>query len=246
MRMRLAFVLWVCGMPGVVVVTLALVRQMPPLPEPVPIWVVPLAGMVPSALLLGVASAVGVRLAPLVGLEAVGFAALADRPSRLHWPRAGVLPALLGGVIGSAVIVAFQFGKPESLAPLDAAPVLPLVARVLYGGITEEILLRWGWMTFLVWLGWRTVQRGRGRPSPAVVWVAIAASAVTFGAAHLPAVAAVVGVLTMDAVAYVVVANAAFGLIAGWLFLRYGLEASIGAHMLAHVGAAAVLSLLGS
>jgi membrane protease YdiL (CAAX protease family) len=54
-------------------------------------------------------------------------------------------------------------------------------SRLLYGGITEELLLRWGLMTLLVWAGWRIFERGRGKP-PAVYFVgAIIISAIIFG-----------------------------------------------------------------
>jgi membrane protease YdiL (CAAX protease family) len=46
------------------------------------------------------------------------------------------------------------------------------------------------------------------------------------------------GHITVPAGVYIVVANAAFGLVAGWTYWRKGLEAAIGAHSLAHVLAA--------
>lgn len=39
---------------------------------------------------------------------------------------------------------------------------------------------------------------------------------------------------------YVVLGNAAFGLVAGWLYWRYGLEAAVLAHAGAHVGVVAM------
>lgn len=37
--------------------------------------------------------------------------------------------------------------SPATLATLDGKFSPPLYARMLYGGITEEVLLRWGLMT---------------------------------------------------------------------------------------------------
>jgi membrane protease YdiL (CAAX protease family) len=52
---------------------------------------------------------------------------------------------------------------------------------------------------------------------------------------HLP-IASALGIgLTSSIVFYVVIANSLFGLIAGYLYWKKGLEAAIIAHMLAHV-----------
>jgi len=42
-------------------------------------------------------------------------------------------------------------------------------------------------------------------------------------------------VLTVPVVAFVLVGNTAFGLVAGWLYARHGLEAAVIAHVLAHL-----------
>lgn len=49
------------------------------------------------------------------------------------------------------------------------------------------------------------------------------------------------GVLTMPVVAFVLVGNTVFGLVAGGLFARHGLEAAIIAHVLAHLLASPLL-----
>ena len=65
-----------------------------------------------------------------------------------------------------------------------------------------------------------------------------------FAAGHLPAAQALTGALTVPVVAYVLVGNAAFGVLAGWMYWRRGLEAAVLAHMAAHLlaglGAAAM------
>lgn len=54
-------------------------------------------------------------------------------------------------------------------------------------------------------------------------------------------VQALAGVLTMPVVAFVLVGNTVFGLLAGGLFARHGLEAAIIAHVLAHLLASPLL-----
>lgn len=90
-------------------------------------------------------------------------------------------------------------------------------------------------MSVLVWAFWVVFQGREGAPGGVWVWTAIAVSAVVFGLAHLPAAAALVGALTRPVVAYVVAGNALFGLVAGYLYWRSGLEAAILAHASARV-----------
>jgi len=114
---------------------------------------------------------------------------------------------------------------------------------LLYGGITEELLLRWGVMTLLVWLAWRLFQKGKGKPSAFWFVSAIITSSVIFGMGHLPLVRALGVNFTVAIVGYIVVANSLFGFIAGVLYWKRGLEAAIIAHMLTHVVIIAALYL---
>jgi len=90
-------------------------------------------------------------------------------------------------------------------------------------------------MTFLVWLAWRLLQKGKGKPRALWFVNAIIISSVRFGLGHLPLVRAMAVNFTVAIVGYIVVANALFGFIAGYLYWKRGLEAAIIAHMLAHI-----------
>jgi membrane protease YdiL (CAAX protease family) len=121
------------------------------------------------------------------------------------------------------------------VADLQDRFAIPIVARVLYGGITEELLLRWGLMTALVWLAWRFLQQRHGPVRVGFVWLAIAVSALIFAAGHLPAASVLLGALDVPVVAFVMGVNTAFGLLFGYLYWRHGLESAIIAHALTHV-----------
>lgn len=236
-KWRLGTALWLLGMPGVVAVVWAL---LPPLKVneallPLPLWAVVLLSGLQTAVLLALAVAVGVWLAPRVGLRAPAVSAwLVGQPigSAL---RAQSLPGVLGGVAGAAWLWALSWVMPAALQPSDPASAMPLVVKLLYGGITEELLVRWGVMTLLLWLGWRVVQRGQGQPGKGLVAGAVLLSALLFALGHLPAAQALAGALTVPVVVFVLVGNTAFGLVAGWLYARHGLEAAILAHVLAHL-----------
>lgn len=236
MNWRLILAAWAVGLPGVAAVA---VSVLPGLLDtqalPVPAWVVILAGTAQSAGLLAVAALAGAALAPKVGLRAPVLSALAARQPL--WAPLGpqLVPDVVGGLCGFALLALFAGSAPDAIRDLQHQLALPLAVRVLYGGVTEELLLRWGVMTVLVWLLWRYGQTGAGDPSPVLVWLAITASAVLFGAAHLPAASALVGELSAPVVLHVLLANTAFGLIAGYLYWRHGLESAMVAHASVHL-----------
>lgn len=123
-----------------------------------------------------------------------------------------------------------------------------LLAGLLYGGITEELMLRWGVMAVIAWLlrqVLRLVQRSKGPkvPGAGVMWAAIAIAALLFGLGHLPATAAMVG-LTPFLIVRALLLNGIAALAFGWLFWRFSLEAAIVAHMLFHVMSFSVSALI--
>lgn len=235
-RRRFGLLLWVVGMLGTVVVTVTVLPQLlGQVTLPAPLWVISIAGLAQSTLLLALAVWVGVALAPAVGLRAPAFeAAVTGRPVAPAL-KSQLLPGLIAGVLGGMLLFAVGRYAPASLAEAQERFALPLVARVLYGGITEELLLRWGLMTALVWLAWRFLQNRRGAVRAGLVWLAIAVSAFIFGAGHIPMASALVGPLDANIAAFVIGWNAVFGLLFGYLFWRYGLESAMLAHALAHV-----------
>jgi membrane protease YdiL (CAAX protease family) len=241
-RLRLSLLLWLAGMLGVVVIVVAVLPELlGELPLPAPLWVISLASFAQSGLLIAIAVWSGVALASKVGLHAPAFEAAVTARSITSALRPQLIPGLVAGVLGGAGLFAIGgYASPAALAEVQQRFALPLLARVLYGGITEELLLRWGLMTVLVWLAWRLLQGRRGPPRAIYYWLAIVVSALLFGAGHLPAAAILVGALTGDVVLFVVGANAAFGVLFGYLFWRYGLEAA----MIAHAGAHAVSYVL--
>jgi hypothetical protein len=239
--LRLGLSLWLAGMLGAVSVTATVLPRLSAgMTLPAPLWLISLAGVCQSALLVAVAVWAGVRLAPAVGLHAPGFEAFAAHRPIAAALRPQLLPGLVGGVPGGIFLYgAFRFAPPF-VKDLSERFNPPLFARMLEGGITEEVLLRWGFMTALAWLAWRFLQ-GRGGDvrggavRPALVWVAIVASAFVFGLGHLPLAFHLAGGLDLTLVLFVTGLNAAFGMLFGYLFWRWGLEAAMIAHAAAHL-----------
>lgn len=96
--------------------------------------------------------------------------ALAKGNSFISALKPHVLPGLIAGCIaGVAILSSWLLFRP--ILPLVFVTraerlnsSMPLLTRLLYGGITEELLLRWGLMTLVVWAACRIFQRGRGTP----------------------------------------------------------------------------------
>src|SRR6266850_7024225 len=247
-RIRLFVVLLIAGFAGILsflLVDLSAFLAVLPVTEgarmPFSLLSLKLLSLIQPTVLLSVAVFVGVSLAPKVGLFTPAFEAWARRDSFITALKPQIIPGLIGGAAGGvAIILSWVLGKPFLppqfvMRAVEMNRLLPLPTRLLYGGITEELLLRWGVLTLLVWAAWRLFQKRQGQPRGVYFVSAIVISSVIFGLGHLPLVVALGSNFTAAIVLYVVSANAAFGLIAGYLYWRKGLEAAIVAHMLAHV-----------
>lgn len=200
-----------------------------------------LLSLIQPAILVALAVYASVALAPKVGLSSPAAEAAASGSP--VWPalKPQIVPGIIGGLLGggagvAATLLTKPFLSAEAVARIAAfGRLVPLPTRLLYGGITEELLLRWGLMTLLVWAAWRLLQRREGETKHAYVVGAILISSLVFGVGHLPVAYMILPEATVALTLYVIVANSIFGLIAGYLYWKRGLESAMFAHMLAHV-----------
>ena len=217
---------------------LALQPELAELPFPLLVTVL----LLQPFILLLIANVLGCLIAPRAGLVSFTYEKAAfGTPILARLKPQFVLAMALGLIFAIVVVVldlAFMPLLGEEFAEMVAQEVnllAQLGLGMLFGGITEELLLRWGVMSFLVWLGWRLLGRSGHSPSSPIIWIAIILSAILFGIGHLPALAAMVPLTTIIVVRTVLL-NAIGGLFFGWLFWRYSLEAAMVAHAFTHVG----------
>jgi hypothetical protein len=104
----------------------------------------------------------------------------------------------------------------------------------LYGGIGEELQMRFFFVNLLVWLGMFAWKDPEGRPPAPLVIVAIVLVAVVFGLGHLP-MTAQVAQLTSAIVLRAIVLNGLAGIVFGVLFWKWGLLTAIIAHFSADI-----------
>jgi hypothetical protein len=119
---------------------------------------------------------------------------------------------------------------PKELAELEKIYQPNFLIRFLYGGVTEEILLRWGILSLIIWI-FKLIFKNT---KPLFWWLSIIISSILFGMGHLPITFMLIKNVTPFLIFFIVSSNAIFGILAGWLFWKKGLEYSILAHISAH------------
>jgi hypothetical protein len=197
--------------------------------------------LIQPTFILAIAVLAGVVLAPRVGLAAPSAQAASTGGNLYSALKPQILPGVVGGVTGGLAVVFIGLAwKPFLPSPVtelisDFTKSVPLPTRLLYGGVTEELLLRWGLMTFLAWAGWRLFEKGRGAVKAKYFVLAILLSSFVFAVGHLPIAFLLFPEPSVALITFVLVANSAFGLIAGFLYWKKGLESAVIAHILAHV-----------
>lgn len=221
---------------GVVVLALTVLPQLlTKSPKQVSLTLAIIGTVVQLGVLLLLAVWIGVVLSKPLGLGAPAIETALSGSAA--WPvlKHQFLPAVIVGIMSGGVLLLAQRMAPAELLALGQTMEIPLAAKVLYGGVTEEVLMRWGLMTSLIWFPWRFVQKKSNLPRNSYVIGAILVAAMLFGVGHLPAAVALGVSLTAPVVAFIIIANSLPAILFGCLYWRYGIEAAIIAHALAHV-----------
>jgi len=234
-------VLFLLGFVGILS-SVSLIPQLTSLsPEPLPISVfwVQVISVIQTSVLLLLMVVLGSVFAKRVNLTIPVIESLFDKSSNLPKFNDIVLPALFGGVLGGLCLLVF-FHFMANFLPMDFLQASerftpPWYTRLLYGGITEEILVRWGLMSFFTWGCYKISQKTASKIKAYNYIFGILLSALLFGLGHLPVAFMLTDNPSVYLYLYIIIGNAIFGCIAGWLFWKRGLECAILAHMVAHI-----------
>ena len=208
------------GSPGVAILPFVF-----PLPPGIPV----IAVLVNPAVLLMLAALVGASAAPKAGFRSTLILGSRSEPRALVGCLAGGMA--MGFAVALVDHAAAPFWRTGDLPTLrEGRDAAALALGLLYGGMTEEVLLRWGLMSAMA-LGLMRIL-----PRPAASWSAAGLAAIVFAFAHLPALFIEAGALTPALTVRTLVWNGLLGLAFGAAILRHGLEAAILAHMGVHLG----------
>lgn len=221
------------GLPGLASLLLAL-PEIPGVPR--------LAMLVNPAVLLVIFAFAGTWAAPRAGLRSTIGLRLAGGSGPLI-PRFAPMATLAGVAMGVVTATGDRATRtlwqgasqlPPSL--VDGWQPVGLVTGLLYGGVVEEIMMRWGLMSLLLLGLWRLFARRAAVPPATAVRTAILAAALLFGAGHLPALLAQGVPLDMPIVLRTLLWNTLAGCLFGWIFARHDLESAMFAHAGFHIG----------
>lgn len=206
---------------------------------PVPLPVVFLLSLLQNTVILSLLIGVGLILTAKVGLP--GALLIEDWRSgkgigeRL---RAIIQPALMTGVgVGVTVLVLIFVLLKKELPhlPLGKAALMPVWKRLLvclYGGLTEEIMMRVFLFSLLVWLLSKIWRSGTGAPGRQVFWAANIILGLLFGLGHLASVVPLTPI-TLNVVVAALLLNSIASLAFTHLYWKRGLEAAMLAHLVA-------------
>lgn len=210
----------------------------------VPLSVILLIILVQSALLFAVLTFIGLRLSNKLGFKMPIIEKLATKKKiDFNVKEIIKISVLLGLLTGALIVVLdfilFQFGL-ESLFKEISTPVWQGFLASFYGGISEEIVMRLFFMTFVAWLISKIIKlKGKAIESKLIILTSIIIAAILFGIAHLPITSELM-TITPLVVFRALLLNGIGGVVFGWLYWKKGLESA----MIAHFSADIVLHVL--
>ena len=151
--------------------------------------------------------------------------------------KSGLLPTIILTVIGSIIFIVLEYGVfanliPEIAALYEAKPTIAyMISCLTYGGVLEEIMMRWFLMSLLIFIIWKLFfKKEQSAPKGVMIGVNIVV-ALLFAAGHLPTTAMTMGITPLILVRCFSL-NSLGGLIFGHLYMKHGIQYA----MLSHAG----------
>lgn len=140
--------------------------------------------------------------------------------------------AVLGGIIAGGLITALTHFTEILVDTSKLQNIeITLAARLLYGGITEEILMRFGLMTSIAALVFKLVKCS----SSNALISGLIVSTMLFALGHIPVVLAADPNPSFGLIAHILLGNSIAGVFFGYLYWKRGLDYSMIAHMFTHL-----------
>jgi len=200
--------------------------------------IVALISGIPIFILLIIALVIGFFTAYKVGLKSVIMHPNTRKKSKADWIK-GIKLALILGLIAGVVLRGTDYlllpflpdGIKDLIHPYNT---LEFLSALFYGGIVEELLLRFGFMSLLVFILWKLFDRKSAKPPNWVFILAIFVSALLFAIAHYGATAQATE-MTAFIWFRMILFNGLPGFFFGWIYWKHNLELAILSHMFTHI-----------
>jgi|WetSurMetagenome_2_1015567.scaffolds.fasta_scaffold308852_1 hypothetical protein len=233
-RVRSFFFAWIAAFIGIlfympVILTLIPAKVLLRFSMNTIVMIVVLQSLIVTAIL----AAIGAYLSPRIGFRA--YLVSVHLKEKIFWVTLkkqfyfGVPIGLIGAML--ACLIAPEF--------ISYVSKIPLLARVFYGGLTEEVAMRWCIMTGIVWVLWRIFQKGSGSPKSVLMYSSILLNQIVFASGHIPALKTA-GVINLYWCVFTIFL---VSLPWGWLYWKRGLEAAMIAHASFHAFIAFFLAI---
>lgn len=143
----------------------------------------------------------------------------------------GIILGILTGILTTIVGLVFKSSLPQEFIELSSKIKISTVARLTYGGFTEELLMRFGFMTLTIWI----VYKITNQLNEFTYWIGILLATILFAVGHFPVAYSAVSNPSISLLTYILFGNSIAGIIFGWLYWRKGLEAAFVGHIFAHI-----------
>ncbi|WP_133130381.1 CPBP family intramembrane metalloprotease [Legionella yabuuchiae] len=163
---------------------------------------------------------------------------LKGEPLRLNIQNS-LLPVFGITISGLTVFLGLYYGvfnrfldKHNQAVMTSLRGIIGLDGCVLYSGVVDEVIARWGLMNVTAFFGVLFI----GHYSNAIIWTAIIASGVIFSLGQLPMYLAA-GCIASRSFLYTLVSlNVWQSIVFGLIFWQYGIVMAILAHMIFYIG----------
>lgn len=181
----------------------------------------------------------GAVLSKSTGLRAPILEALLEGKAGISALVPILLPTVLYAVLGLIVFCVLYYGLAKRIIDEKSLQImaklritLGLDGCILYGGVVEEIIGRWGLMNLATFFAVIFMKQ----PSSSIIWLSIFISGLIFAVGQLPAYIAAGCSSDRRFIYSFIVLSMSQSILFGYLFWQYGLICSILAHMLFHLG----------
>lgn len=185
--------------------------------------VIIIIAMLQTAAMAGIATIAGLWASPKVSL---------NKPSICN--RKSIAAAMVIGLLSASLIAISEklvFAQALGLEDKFEFSWLYFLGSVLYGGIIEEVLLRFGLMSLIIWIAGKITKSVN---SNGIYIAGIVIAAFLFAAGHLPAAAQMLG-LSPVSVIRTLLLNFLPGIGFGYLYWKHGLAYAMLGHISTHV-----------
>lgn len=154
--------------------------------------------------------------------------------------KAGIISTIILTVIGSIPFIGLEYGvfaniMPEIAATYEQKPSIAyMISCLTYGGVLEEIMMRWFLMSLLAFIIWKLFFKKKERVPEGVLIAVNILVALLFAAGHLPTTAMTMGITPLILVRCFTL-NSLAGLICGHLYMKHGIQYAMLSHMGFHI-----------